>query len=401
MAAKGYDITAGWIAVTYPVELADLQASYAGETTAFVDVINGPPADLLRTMAGEFVDLWSDAQGAYESGFINGAPGTNGVPGGAALENLLVDKIGPKVIAAKSTVVLPFFADAGPDVNIPAGTAVRLGTENTPWTLDAPILIPGGGQIDGDVSYSEDGPKTAIAASPWTIVNAITGWASVGPNAADATPGRITETDAEYRNRYRVSLGDSTFQAISRLDGVTSVSLIEWPFGFSDPEFGSTHWVEYLVVGGDDTEIAEAQHLTRAKGVNTMGNTSIDVADARYVGGSYTERFSRIALVTVHVEVTIVQGQDYPVDTSVDAKAARDNAIRDAVEAHFATLAGGQSTSSFRVGCYVKDNAGISGIDDAIVLLGLADPPLTDGTLTPGTREQFTVARPDIDVIGA
>ena len=399
--AKGYDTVTGWNAVTYPVELADMQASYAGETTAFVDVENGPPADILRTMAAEFVDLWDDQQGAYEASFINGAPGTNGVPGGAALENLLVDKIGAKVLAAASSVVLPFFADAGPNINIPAGTAVRLGTELKLWTLDAPIVIPGGGSINGTCSYSEDGPKTAIAASPWGIVNAITGWASVGPNVLDATPGRLTETDAQYRDRYRASLGDSTLSAIGELTGVTSVSLNEWPWGFADPVFGSTHWVEYLVVGGVNAEIAAAIHLTRAKGVNTMGNTAVAVADADYVGGFYNESFSRIALVPVHVEVTIVKGQDYPTDVSTDAVTARDNAIKAAVDAHFDTLAGGQSTSSFKVGCYTKDNAGIAGMDDVQVLLGLADPPLTDGTLTPDTREQFTVALADIDVIGA
>lgn len=399
--AFGYDSATGWLPATYDALLEDLQDKYKAETSANIDVVNGPAADMLRTVAGVLKDAWDDLTGAYNAGFISAAPGTNGVAEGSALELLLTPKIGPKLGEASSTVVLPLTAAAGPDVNVPAGQTVAIDDETTPWALTEAVLIPGGGSINGTFEYSETGPKLAIAASTWAILTPVTGWTAAGPNAADAVPGRDAETDAEYRQRYRDSLLNNIIAAVRMVDGVTSASLIEHPSADPDAYWGLTHWFEVLVVGGDDDEIAAAIQSTRAKGTSTVGTETVVITDADYIGGEVEIKFSRPSLITIYVVVTITQGEGYSTDTSSEAESARISAVTDAVVAYVAALDPGENTSGFKIASYVQANAGIAGIDDIVVKVDIVDPPVNTSTLVAAIREQFTVDEADIDVVGA
>lgn len=398
--AFGYDTTTGWLPATYDLVLADLKAKYIAETTANTDVENGPAADMLRTHAHILKDAWDDQLGAYNAGFISAAPGTNGVAEGSSLELLLTPKIGPKLAAVASTVVLPLTAAAGPDVNVPAGQTVALDDETTPWALVDAVVIPGGGSIDGTFRYSETGPKTVVAGSTWSILTPVTGWTAAGPNAADAIPGRNEETDAEYRERYRASLRNNIIAAVRAVEGVTSASIIENPTNTPDATWGLTHWFEVLVVGGDDEDVAAAIQATRAKGTSTAGNTSVNIADTDYVSGQVTIKFSRPVLVSIYVDITITQGEDYPADASTEAAAAREQAIKDAVVEYVAALDPGENTSGFKIAAYINNNAGIPGIDNITVKVDIVDPPVNTGTLAADIREQFTVDEGDIDVTG-
>jgi uncharacterized phage protein gp47/JayE len=400
--AFGYDTTTGWLPATYDLILDDLKAKYQGETTANTDVENGPAADMLRTVAHILKDAWDDQLGSYNSGFISAAPGTNGVAEGSSLELLLTPKIGPKLVATASTVVLPCIGVNG--TIIPAGQTVILDEtgENIAWSLDAEVTILGG-STDGTFTHAATGPKTVVAGSDWAILTPVAGWTSVGPNADDAIPGRNAETDAEYRQRYRESLLNNIIAAVRAVEGVTSASIIENPTNTPDAEWGLTHWFEVLVVGGDDEEIAEAIQATRAKGTSTVGNTTVDITDTDYVGGMVRIKFSRPELVPIYIEVTIVQGEDYPADDSTEAVVAREQAIRDAVVSYVGGLDPGENTSGFKIASYVNNNAGIPGIDNITVKVDSIDPPVNTGVLEADIREQFTIddEDADIDVIGA
>jgi hypothetical protein len=399
----GYDTTTGWLPATYDMVLLDLQNKYKAETSANIDVENGPAADLLRTFANVMKDAWDDGAGNYNSKFISAAPGTNGVAEGSSLELLLTPRIGPKLAAVGSTVVLPLFAAVGPNVNVPAGQTVALADETGAWALVGAVTIPGGGTIDGTWEYFETGPKTAIAASDWTILTPVTGWLSVGPNVADAIPGRSDETDAEYRQRWRDALLSNMIAAVRAVAGVTSASLLENPTNTPDAYWGLTHWVEVLVVGGDDDAVAAAIQASRAKGVNTVGNTIVGIIDADYVGGQVTIKFSRPELVAIYIEVTITKGEGYPGDMSVEAIAARETAIRAAVVTYVEALVPGENTSGFKIAAYVNNNAGIPGIDNIVVEVDIVDPPVNTGTLEAAVREQFAIDNEltDITVTGA
>ena len=399
----GYSPSLGWVTATYPLVLVDLQERYQAATTANTDVEHGPAADMLRTVAGLANDLWADQLGAYVSKFITQAPGTDGIAQGSALEVNLTPKIGPKLSATPSTVIVTLFAAAGPNVAVPAGSSITLDQETAPWTLDAPVLIPGGGSIDGAFTFSEDGPKRVIAASSWGILTPVTGWASAGPNAAAAIEGRFAETDDEYRTRYRESLRDNLVSEVRMVSGVTSASTIEWPYGAPDAFWGLTHWVELLVVGGDNTLVAEAIHRTRAKGVKTVGNITIAVADSDYVGGQWDESFSRPANIPTFVKITVTKGEGYPGDTSPDAVQAREDAIFAGVAAHYALLVAGSDTSGFAigrdVGAAVKPT--IPGIANLAVLVDTVSPPVNAGVLAAAIREILTIAVVDTTIVGA
>lgn len=401
MSEFGYDTVVGWKPAQYGNVLKDLRVKFTAETTSNTDTEGGPTGDTLRAVALMFTDAWADLEGAYDSGFVSAAPGTNGVAEGSSLELLLAPRIGPKLAATASTVVLPLTAAVGPDIAVPAGSAVKLPEDSTVWTLDAPVLIPGGGSIDGAFTFSETGPKQVLAGSSWEITTPISGWLTAGPNVADAIPGRNAETDGEYRERYRASKTSATLAAIRRLPGVTLASQIEWFYGFPDAYWGSTHWVEYLVVGGSNEAIAGAIQATRCKGENTQGNTTVNIADADYVNGSVPIKFSRPVLIQSYAEITVTPGEGYPSDGSTAATAARVAAIKQAVFDHVAALQPGQNTSGFKVAAYVQANAGIPGIDSITAKIDTIDPPVNTGTLEVPIREQLTIALVDIDVIGA
>jgi uncharacterized phage protein gp47/JayE len=399
--AFGYSTSVGWLTADYDQVVKDLRAKYLAETSVNADVENGPPADMLRTVALALTQVWRDAEGAYNAGFISAAPGTNGVAEGSSLELLLSPRIGPKLAEQPSTIVLELAAAVGPDIAVPAGSRVRLTTDTAEWTLDAPVLIPGGGTIDGAFTFTEPGPKKVIAGSSWSITTPVSGWLTAGPNALDAIPGRYAEIDAEYRHRYRESLTNDVVAEVRKVAGVTLASVTEWPNGVPDGFWGLTHWVEVMVVGGADAAIAEAIHRSRSKGVRSVGNTTVVVADADYIGGSYPESFTRPVLVSTYAEVTITPGEGYPADGSTAAKDARKAAVRQAVFAHVAALQPGQDTSGFKIASYVNANAGIPGIDLITVKIDTIDPPVNTGTLAVPIREQLTIALIDIDVIGA
>jgi len=394
----GYNTTTGWNPVTYQALLADFRAKYKAQSSANVDVLNGPAADMLDTLGLIFKDAWDGAQDAYNSGHSSAAPGTGGVAEGTALELLLTPRIGPKLAAVPSKVVLPLTGVAF--TVIPAGQGVTIFGETITWTLDTEVELDGAGEGEGTFSYSLTGPKLVIATTTWAIANPVTGWATVGPNAEDGIPGRLDETDAEYRERYAEALLDNIIAAVRKVGGVTSASLIEWPSATPDAFWGLTHWVEVLVVGGADAEIARAITRTRAKGVRSVGNTTVVLADSDYAEGVVTEMFSRTVLVQCYVIVTISKGAEYPKDNSLEARTAREGVFRAAVRAHILALDPGQGTSGFKVAVAIH-NAGVPGIYDVAVQVDIVDPPVNSGTLSMAVREQLTIALVDIEVNGA
>lgn len=395
----GYDTTTGWNPATYADLLADIQAKYAAQTSANVDVVNGPAADFIRTLAYVAKDAYDDLLGAYNAGHITAAPGSGGVAEGSALEVLLTPKIGPKLAAAKSTVILPCVGVAG--TVIPIGTTVSIEGETVGWTLDAAVEIEGDGNVDGEFTYAVTGPKTVVAGSSWTIGNAVTGWASVGPNAADAITGRDTETDAEYRERYEDSLRNNLIAEVRKVKGVSSASLIEWDRGDPDDHWGIGHWFEVLVVGGSDDLVGAAIHRARAKGTRSIGTTSVAVADSDYVSGEKIEQFSRPAAVVCYLTVAIIKGEGYSSDTSTEAVAGRETAIKAAVVAHFAALNPGDDTSAFQNAVAIASKSGVPGIVGATVLVDTVSPPVNVGVLEADIRDQLTITADAITVTGA
>jgi hypothetical protein len=398
MADFGYDTTVGWKVVTYDALLTNYRAKYIAQTSTNIDVQNGPAADQLRTITLIMKDAWDDAAGTYNSRFISAAPGTNGVAEGSSLELQLTPRIGPKLAAEYSTVTLELAGT--PATVIPAGHSVVIEGESTTWTLDAEVIIGGGGTIDGEFTYSETGPKLVAAGTDWEITTPVVGW-DTADNADDGIPGRDAETDAEYRQRYIDSLRDPIVSAVRQVSGVTSCSIIEHASGSPDAYWGETHWFEVLVVGGDDEAIATAIQASRPPGIATMGTESVILTDATYAAGTVTIKFSRPTLIPCYATVAVTKGEGYPVDVSAVAIAARVTAIKDAIVAYFDSLSAGGDTSAFIVATKTATNAGIPGIANLVVVVDDIDPPVNTGVLAAELRDQLTILATNIDVTGA
>lgn len=208
--------------------------------------------------------------------------------------------------ASRSTVVVTLTGAQG--TSIAAGSRIAVEPTLEEWTLPE-AEIPAGGSVQVTATAVNTGPVQAVADSSWRIVNPITGWTGVS-NDANATSGRNQETIPEAKARLRESLRGGLLKSrLLALDGVTQVEIFENDTDEPDPVHNATHWVEALVVGGNDTEIANTIYsVVGSKGVTKVGNTS---AVETLSGDEHTIHFSRPTPSNVYIEVEITGGEGF------------------------------------------------------------------------------------------
>ena len=385
----GFSTTTGFTSPTLAELEADLVAKYQAVSGILVDLaIASPEADRIRADALMFKAAYDDAAGVYGAGFV-------GSSSGAALRNLLLPVIGEPLAATKSTVVLPLAGVAL--TNVASGSAVTLDSDGpgaVQWLLQAPVIIPG----NGTFAYSQTGPKTAAAASAWTIATPVAGWTTAGPNVAAAALGRNAETEAQYRARYLAALRLGRLVAeVAALEGVTSVGLFENETDVPDTYWGATHWVELLVEGGDDNEIGQTIKDNITWGVNTLGTTTVAVTGP----GRTSVSFSRPNLVDLWVEMTIIQGEDYSADSSAAAKTARENAIKSRIVTWGQGRAVGLDVSSAQIVVQAMSTPTVPGILDITPAFVEDVNPPTTTIVVANTRDRLVFDATRISIIGA
>ena len=261
---------------------------------------------------------------------------------GRQLDNLGTLRANPRKQPARSTVTLTLGGSAG--TTIPAGALVRdeLGQQ---WRTSAALTLAG---AEGMVAAEavEFGPLAAEPATITTIVNPVTGWASV-TNAAAAAPGRLIETDAAYRLRlitqtefpYNSTL-DAVAARVGGVEGVVRVKALSNDTGVAEALTEGEkkglnlppHSLMVIVQGGENDAIAAAIRATKAPGIPTAGGAS-------GTAGGTVYRFQRVRPVRTKIEFTIET-------TTLSGGTAR---IRDALVAWFANLDLGQAIDPFRV----------------------------------------------------
>ena len=143
------------------------------------------------------------------------------------------------------------------------------------------------------------------------IVTPVSGIKSI-LNPQDAQAGRATESDDALRVRYFASLGiagKSTLEGIrasllQNVPGVTAVSMQENIYG--DTLNGMPpNSIKAVVVGGLDQDIREMLWITKAGGIQTVGNTSGLVVDSQ--GDNHTVCFSRPVTVYLWLKVNAIR----------------------------------------------------------------------------------------------
>ncbi|MBK8241693.1 MAG: baseplate J/gp47 family protein [Deltaproteobacteria bacterium] len=259
------------------------------------------------TVDGHFIDIISEAmaltfegaEAAYTVAFLDTAAGV-------ALDQWAAGQGFVRRAATRSTVTLVLAGTSG--TVIPAGSRLRLVDSGELWELVAQATIGGGGTVSAAVQAVNAGAVTALASSTWAIVNPITGWTGA-TNALDAVVGDAEESDADFRSRIRLGMGlGGVGAAVLRVPGVETVTIFQNDTDVPDGTYGETHWVEAMVVGGDDVAIANAIWQSKGQGIGTVGN---DSAIETVTGDGNVVYFTRPVDVPLYVEIDITAGEGF------------------------------------------------------------------------------------------
>lgn len=218
-----------------------------------------------------------------------------------------------------------------------AGTTITNGivedVAGQKWDLPSTVVIPSGGQIVVTATAQDKGEIAAQAGQITKIATPTRGWQTV-TNAAAATVGAATETDAALRLRqaYSVALPsatilESTLGTVLSVDGVSKATIYENDTNTTDANGIPAHSISVVAQGGSATDIAKAIWLKKTPGCGTYGTTSEVIIDDN--GITTTIRFYRPTITAVAVTVTITPKAGYLAATGEAIKAAVAKYIND------------------------------------------------------------------------
>jgi uncharacterized phage protein gp47/JayE len=292
-----------------PKPLTDIKAEMEADLKANISKgVNletvSPTGQIVGTIAGQIAKVWEMGEGVYHAGQIDSSGYS--LKAVAALTGTLADAGEP------STVAVLLNLDAGATVAADS----RIQVEDRPDAVFRILAdVTNSGISTDDIpaeAYSDEyGPIVANAGTLNVILDAAAGWNAV-TNPEDATLGKLEDSDAELRIRREQELalgGDTTVgairAAISPLDGVTSVQVIE---NDTDATVDTVppHSIEVIVLGGTVAEIAAAILAEKPAGTGTSGNTTEIVPNEQ--GNLKTIKFTAPTVIDVWVQVTITGG---------------------------------------------------------------------------------------------
>ena len=217
--------------------------------------------------------------------------------------------------AVASTVSLTI--SGTPSTNIPIGSLVSTSDGSTAFSTDVAAIIGGGGTVVVQATATLTGPLEASAGTVTVIDSPITGWLSV-TNIADAVIGQNEETDAELRIRRELSVSkpakaivETILAEILEVDGVVEAFVFENDSSLVDPETGTpANQFQSVVLGGDDTNIAEAIFNEKPVGIASFGTTTVAVTDSQ--GFNHDINFTRPTQITIYIIVNLTINSNYP-----------------------------------------------------------------------------------------
>lgn len=278
--------------------------------------VRSPLGIFLRIFAWMLNLLFSTLESTYNSRFVDTAIG-------ASLYNL-GRGIGLRLLGAQKAVgYLTFTGDDGEE--IPEGFLVETVAGIQYVTMKQGVIK------NGEVTL----PATAVTPGPDgnTDKNTIRGITNPRPgiksvtNTASFDGGRNTETDAEFRERYYLSVdfaGGVNIDAIvaevyESVEAVISASGEENDSDVVNENGVPPHSIEIVVYGGLDEQVAAAIYRRKAAGIRTFGNTTVPVISAS--GKTYNLNFSRPTPVNVWVKISnLVTNSQYPSDGNQQIK---------------------------------------------------------------------------------
>lgn len=150
-------------------------------------------------------------------------------------------------------------------------------------------------------------PQQAMAID--TISVPISGWDSI-INPVAATTGRLVETDAELRERFRNSkffqsqnILEALLDALRNVEGVTDVVVYENDTDAVDINGVPAHSFLPIVLGGLPSDIGNSIWENKPTGIRSTGNTTVQVADSQ--GFLHSISYKRPSEVPIYVTASI------------------------------------------------------------------------------------------------
>jgi len=262
-------------------------------------------------------NLWEIAEEAYNSFNPSAATGT-------ALSNLVQLNGITRLAATSSVASLTLTGTSG--TTILAGSLISTSDTNASFATDVDVVLDGGGNAGVLASAVDTGEVLAAAGTITVIDTPVTGWDTV-TNAADAIVGREVETDVELRSRRVRSVAfdaqaqiDAIYAAVSNIDGVTSVTVLENDTNVTDVNGLPPHSFHVIVVGGLDADIGLTIWTKKPAGILSFGGITVQITDSQ--GIPHDISFSRPTEVDIYVIVNLSVTSEYPTTGDADVKQA-------------------------------------------------------------------------------
>lgn len=272
--------------------------------------VRSPLGIFLRIYAWMLNLLFSTLEDVYNSRFIDTAVGSSLYNLGRA--------IGLRLLGAQKAMgYLTFTGDTG--VTVPEGYLAETVSGMQYITLQAGVITEG--SVTLPASAVVPGPDGNTAENTVQIItNPQSGIMAVS-NAGPFEGGRNTETDAEFRERYYLSVdfaGGVNMDAIvaeiyESVEAVVAVTGEENDTDVTNDSGLPPHSIEIIAYGGLDEEVAAAIYRRKAAGIQAWGNTTVPVVSA--AGTIHNISFSRPSPVAVWVKVyNLVTDRTFPLD---------------------------------------------------------------------------------------
>ncbi|CAB5155589.1 Baseplate protein J-like [uncultured Caudovirales phage] len=289
---------------------------------------------------------------------------------------------------------------------IPAGALAKDVSGNT-YANAGDVTIGSGGTVTATFNNVATGPISCASNSLTKIYQSISGWDAI-TNATAGSLGADVESraDFEFRRRNSVALNakgttSAIYANVFDVSGVTDCYVIDNPTSAtvntgvtSYPVAG--HSVYVAVVGGVDTDIANAIWAKKDLGCDYNGNTTVNVTDTsgyNYPYPTYAVKFNRPTSIAIKFSVSIVNNSLLPSDITTQVK----NAI-------IAKFNGADGSSRERIGAYIFASNYYSGITSLSPLISITSLQVAKGagslatSLQMGIDEAPTLQASDITV---
>ncbi len=271
---------------------------------------SSPLGLFIRLNAWEEATIWQLAESVYNSAYMDTADGHS------------LDKVSLGIgitrrAAEPSTGEVTFNGDN--DTVIPAGFLVSTPAPDDIIFETTEEVTIAAGTATASIQAVDSGTSGNVPAATITDIVNPTAGVDTATNTEPTTGGRNSETDAELRARYALSVakgGASTIDSIRasllEVSGVRAALVIENKSDTTDLDGRPPKSIEAYVLGGEVADIAAAILQTKAAGIQAYGEDTETVQDD--AGQDHDISFTYADEIEIEVDVEVEKSDEYPTD---------------------------------------------------------------------------------------